>query len=298
MRKFSPAAAICVLLHAMPAAASLPDPLRQMLEAALASNSEGDIVTVAKYVRLAAPDAADEVDARVTAWREARSAARKERLVEAGPLDLWKGRADIGGFRNSGNSDAIGLSAGVDIRREGLDWRHRLRMRADYQEDNGTKTREAYTASWEPSYKVNERLSVAGVAQYERDPFLGYDSRYSAALGIGYRAVSTPALTIDVNAGPAFRFTSFIDGTREDSPAARGSTSIALRLSPSLKLTNDSAAYFDATNNTVVSTSALDAKLIGPLSARLSYNLQYEGNPPAGRKTLDTQTRASLVYDF
>ncbi|RZM03817.1 MAG: DUF481 domain-containing protein, partial [Sphingomonas sp.] len=37
---------------------------------------------------------------------------------------------------------------------------------------------------------------------------------------------------------------------------------------------------------------------IGPLSAQFSYNFQYESLPPAGRKTTDTISRASLVYAF
>jgi putative salt-induced outer membrane protein len=286
------------LLVATPAAASLPYNLSSMLDAALASNNEVDIVTVAKYIRLAAPTDAAEVDERVTAWRDQRTKAQKQQVIDAGPLELWKGRADIGGALSTGNTDSLGITAGIDVKREGLDWRHRVRLRADYQRDSGVRTREAFTAAWEPSYKINERLSVAGLSQFERDPFLGYSERFTGAVGVGYRAVSTKLLTLDVNAGPAFRFTNFIDGSQQDSPAGRASTSVALALSPTLKFTNDSAAYFDSINNTVISTSAIDAKLIGPLSARVSYNVQYEGHPPEGRKTVDTQTRASLVYNF
>lgn len=293
---------IAVLLMASclaaPAHASLPYNLSSMLDSALQSNNETEIVTIAKYIRMVAPNDVAEVDDRITAWRDQRTKAQKQAVVEAGPLQLWKGRADIGGFITTGNTESLGLTAGIDLKREGLDWRHRVRARVDYQKDNGVPTREAYLAAWEPSYKINERLSVVGLGQFERDPFLGYDERFSAGVGVGYRAVNTRRLTVDVNAGPAFRFTNFTDGTQQDSPAGRASASIAFALTPTLKLTNDSAAYFDSLNNTVTSISAVDAKLIGPLSARVSYNIQYEGNPPAGRKTVDTQTRASLVYNF
>ncbi len=39
-------------------------------------------------------------------------------------------------------------------------------------------------------------------------------------------------------------------------------------------------------------------KLLGPLSARLSYNIQFESRPPVGRVNTDTTGRASLVYAF
>ena len=41
----------------------------------------------------------------------------------------------------------------------------------------------------------------------------------------------------------------------------------------------------------------LDAKLVGPLKVRLSYDLQYEQAPVKGG-SLNTQTRASFVYAF
>ena len=38
--------------------------------------------------------------------------------------------------------------------------------------------------------------------------------------------------------------------------------------------------------------------LFGPLSAQLSYAVQYESMPPEGRRDTDTTSRASLVYSF
>jgi len=38
--------------------------------------------------------------------------------------------------------------------------------------------------------------------------------------------------------------------------------------------------------------------LIGSLSARFSYTVEHETNPPVGRLKTDTLSRASLVYDF
>jgi putative salt-induced outer membrane protein len=40
------------------------------------------------------------------------------------------------------------------------------------------------------------------------------------------------------------------------------------------------------------------AKLLGPLSAQVSYTVQYESMPPEGRVSTDTISRASLVYTF
>ena len=63
-------------------------------------------------------------------------------------------------------------------------------------------------------------------------------------------------------------------------------------------MTQNASAYLQDANSTVSSKSALLARLIGPLSAQLSYTLQYESMPPASRKNTDTTSRAALVLDF
>lgn len=62
-------------LAVQPAHASLPDPVRAMIEAALASGDEGDVETVAKLAKATNPDDAAEVDAMLATWRAARDQA-------------------------------------------------------------------------------------------------------------------------------------------------------------------------------------------------------------------------------
>lgn len=283
---------------AAPAAAALPDPVRLMLEAAIADGRDGEINAVAKYAKRIDPDSAPEVDKLVAAHRARKTAEKEARFEEAGALDLWDGQADLGGSRTTGNTDTLGVTAGFDIQREGRDWRHKLKARGDYQESNGEAVREAVMVAYEPSYKVDDRLSVYGLAQIERDTFQGFLQRISLSGGVGYRAVAEPDLTIDLNAGPAFRATRFVENGNEEAIAGRGSLGLKWTLTPTLKFSNDTAAFLDPENSTLASTSSIDAKIIGSLSARLSYNVRYESNPRAGRDSLDTLSRAALVYDF
>jgi putative salt-induced outer membrane protein len=72
----------------------------------------------------------------------------------------------------------------------------------------------------------------------------------------------------------------------------------ALKLSKALQLTQNASAYVERYNSTVTGTTALNAKVLGPLSAQFSYNVQYESMPPEGRVTTDQISRAGLVYAF
>ncbi|NJC33613.1 putative salt-induced outer membrane protein [Sphingomonas jejuensis] len=272
--------------------------LRQMLDAAIGNNNEAEINTVAKYAREAAPNSREEIDGLVRAWSERRLQAQQERLETAGLFDLWKGQGDLGGTRTTGTSNTLGISAGLVLTREGDRWRHRLRGRVDYQEADGESVRDAFLLSYEPRVRIRDGLFVYGLAQYDSDSFLGFDRRLSASGGVGYRVAGPGALSIDVDAGPTYRATRFTDGSEDGSLGGRGSLGLRWTLAEGIRLTNDAALVVDGRSNSFANTAALDAKLLGSLSARLSYNLQYESMPPLGGKTSGTISRASLVYDF
>ena len=277
---------------------TMPPPIKAMLDAAMASGSEAEVTTVAKYATLAAPDARQAITDAVDHWRGARREVRDRRLREADLLDLWTGRAEVGGFATTGNSATAGGTALLDLTREGLRTRLKLHAQADYAETRGVTTREHYLLAFEPNVKIDDRLYLYGAAQYESDRFFGYSDRLALSGGLGYSALRRAGLTLDVELGPAYRATAFTDGRDERSIAGRGTIDLDWRLADSLTFRQDAAAYYDSFNSTLTSTTALAAKVLGPISAQISYSVQYESRPPEGRQTTDTTSRASLVYSF
>ncbi|WP_375250337.1 YdiY family protein [Sphingomonas sp.] len=277
---------------------SIPDEIRAMMDAAMQSGDESGIDTIVKYARVADPGSGDLVLRRATEWREARARERNQRVRSASAFELWTGRIEAGGFVSTGNTDVTGLSGTADLTREGLRWRHRLLAQADFQRTAGITSRERYVAAYQPNYKLNERGYIYGNAQYEADRFLGYDNRYSASVGAGYSVFRRPGLTTDVELGPAYRQTDLTDGTTQGSIAVRGSLDLDWTLLSGLIASQDASVYVERYNSTIRSVSAIEAKLLGPLSARLSYTVQYESAPPEGRLSTDRTSRASLVYSF
>jgi putative salt-induced outer membrane protein len=291
-------ASIAPLLLANGEPQSLPPPVKTMLDAAMAAGNEGEVATIAKYARAAYPESADAINKAADGWKDARRAAAARALRQAGFLDLVKGRAELGAWVTTGNTQNVGLSGTLDLTREGPQWRHKVRLLAEYQESLGLVTREHYLAAYEPNWKVGDRLYAYGAVMFEADPFLGYDERYSASTGAGYSAIRDPGLTLDVELGPAFRSTAFIDATDERNVAARGSLDLDWKLSPGVTFSQDASAYLQSANSTLTGRTALAAKLFGPLSAQVSYVITYESKPPIGRVGTDTTSRASLVYSF
>lgn len=294
-----------VAVIAVPPSDTLPEPVRQMIDTAIASGDEAALAAVLKIAKLTYPaygtaiaKTTIEHDARMAAKREADERARIARLSDPDPLANWKGEVELGASRSTGNTRNLALYAAGRGEREGLNWRHTLIGRADLQRTDGVTTGERITASYQPNYKFDDRFYAYGLGQFEHDRFLGYNGRYTLGGGIGYGIIRRAGLLLDFEGGPALRHTNFIQDTQETGLASRASLKFRWTLGPNLQLAQDAAIYLAPDDNNAVATTSLDTRLIGALKARFSYNVQYERDTPEGRRSLDTLSRATLVYTF
>lgn len=298
-----------------PAQAALPEPVKAMIEAAIASGKDAEVRSVVKFAKVANPDDVAEIDAMFAAYTAKKTqlaAAEKKAKMEAPFFENWTGEGELGGFRNTGNSSNVGVSGGIKLAKDAVDWRLKFRARADYQRSNGVTSREQYAAALEPEYKIDDRLFIYGLAQYDRDRFQGFSSRYTVSGGIGYTVIKEKDIFLDVKAGPAWRLTEFTEGGSDSSIAGLIGLDLGWQIAKNLKLTQGAGAtlasdaqsltsanvIFSSGTNTLTATTGLDAKINGKLSARLSYAIEHETNPPDGREKTDTLSRATLVYDF
>ncbi|MFZ5706658.1 MAG: DUF481 domain-containing protein [Pseudomonadota bacterium] len=292
--------------HGPAIAAPLPDPVRAMIETAMASDEPETIAAVVSVAKKANPGSIEEIDALVAdhdrALAEAK--ARKEqqerdRLASAGLLELWTGQVELGGSWSTGNTRTLGLYGGAKLKRSGLDWQHDLSARIDYQETDNVATTERAVVAWQPRYKISRSYYAFGLTQYEHDRFLGYRHRLTAGAGLGVVLADSTRFRLEIDAGPAFRFTSFY-GPDESEKRLAGRGGLNLRWTPISRLTlaQEVALYVEKGNSTATSTTSVETLLFGPLKGRLSYNVQYERDAPEGQKRTDTVSRASLVYAF
>ncbi len=300
---------------ATPARAELPEAARQMIDTALATGENAKIATVLDLARKTWPDDADEIAEIEGDWKKTRAekaalAAQKkeEEIRAAGLFDRWTGEGQLGGFHSSGNSDTTGVTAGLNLTRQGIDWSHRLRARFDYQRQNGVTSREKYFASYEPRWEFKEDVFAYGLAQFDRDAFQGIDGRYSVSGGLGYQVIDKDRVSLSLKAGPAYRVTDYTDGRTENRLAGLAGLDFDWRIFDRLTLTQDTNAVaetggqavviVDSSNTTLNLVTGLDFKATEKLRARMSYAIDYDSNPAVGSVSTDTMTRASIVYDF
>jgi putative salt-induced outer membrane protein len=287
------------------AAAPLPPDVRAVVEAAIASGDVAAINAVVRFTVAAHPDAQAEVRALHRTFLDARAAEterqeaeRLEKLAASGPLDNWDGQVELGAVRATGSGDHLGLFAALNGQRTGIDWTHRLEARAELQESQGVRTVERIGASWKPRRRFGERLYGYGLAQYERDPFVGFDGRYTAALGAGYRLVQGRDLRLELEGGPSFRSIDSTTGQDYSSLGGRASLDFAWKVAPTVEIKQSGTLTVEELNGSGRATTSLDSRLLGPLRMRLSYELRYEEDVLRSIEKLDTTSRATLVVDF
>ena len=292
-------------LVAAPAHAKLPEPVRAMIDAAIATGDEAKVKTVFELARATYPGDAAELDVIAADYQTslasknaAAAAAKEAEIRSAGLFENWTGQGELGAFRSTGNADNVGLTAGLGLTREGIDWRHKLSGRADYQETEGIVTREQYLAAYEPNYKLTDQLYAYGLAQYERDTFQGFSARYSISAGLGYDVLTGPDVTLTVKAGPAWRRTELVGGGSSSSFGGLAAANLEWKLAETIALTQSASALVQSGSSTFTSDTGLVAKVSGNLSVRLSYTIEHDTDPPPGAVKTDTLSRVTLIYDF
>lgn len=309
---FLAASALCA---SSPAAAQLPDAARAMIDAAIATGDQAAVEAVIASARTAFPEDAGELDiiwqGFVAAQQEQAALAAAEEEVairQAGLFQNWSGQGQIGAFQSSGNSEELGLTAALGLEREGIHWEHRLRVAADYRRNNGVTSREQFLALYEPRYQISERLFAFGLAQYERDRLQGFSGRYSASGGLGYRLIDGEDMELSVKGGPAYRVTQFTNGESSNRIAGLLGLDFDWRISDAITFTQDANStletggeallIIDGANTSLTALTGLEADLDDDLTARLSWQIDYDSNPPAGAVKTDTLTRFTLIYGF
>lgn len=276
-----------------------------MIDAAIDTGDEAKVRTVIDLARTTNPDDAGEIDAILAAYETGLAAAKAEEAAaeeaeirNAGLFDNWSGRGELGAFNSTGNAENTGITASLGLTREGINWRHKLRARADYQEANGVTTREQFLAAYEPNLKISDRLFVYALAQYERDRFQGFSARYSTSGGLGYDVIVEDDMSLSVQAGPAWRRTELVNGASTSNFAGLASLDFDWDISDNIAFTQDASAFVQSGSSTFISDTGLQAGIADNIKVRLSYTVEHDTDPPLGAVKTDTLSRVTVIYDF
>lgn len=283
-------------------APTIPDDLRSMLDAAIADGDERVIEKLFGYIEKARPDLAPalaEVRAahrQQVAAREAEAAeAAQRKLADAGIFENWNGQVEFGASWSTGPANSLGAVGALNLKRDGLAWTHTLQLRGEILETDGVRAVERIVASWQPRYATSAKSYVFGLGQYERDPALGYDARYTAGLGAGWSLGEPKSFHLSVEGGPALRRT-YHEGVERTQIAGRGTLDFGLPLGARLDFAQRLSVFYESGTSSGLVTSTLDSKISEKLNLRITYEYRVEEDGLRGFSSSGSVSRASLVY--
>jgi len=294
-----PALVAALLLFSAKAYADpVPERVAAIIRAAANDGNPAELAATIKFAKKANPRSTKEIDALAAQLQAAAEARHRAELLRRRFFEGWTGQGEVGASSSSGNTRSTTLAMGLNFSRTGLNWDHAFIATADYQRDNGTESKGRYFASYSGHYKYNDRAYALGLLSWESDRFSGFESRLSESVGLGYAIFKGPKVNLSIEAGPALRQTDYSLGRSENEIAGRASVNYLWKMFPNLTFTQIVSYYGQSHDSTLTSDTAFTANLIGALSARASYHIQYETNPPQALDKTDTLTRLTLVYSF
>ncbi|NQZ28339.1 MAG: DUF481 domain-containing protein [Colwellia sp.] len=139
-------------------------------------------------------------------------------------IDLWDGYVNLGINLRQGNTVQVDYTFAAGMQRRSSSSRFKADYTTDYSRYEDQKTEETkvtadserLTSSYDWFFSPKVYFRVADV-EYIADEFLNLDYRIHYGVALGYHLVDTSRITWDVNAGPSYQKSKFLDVQNDDS---------------------------------------------------------------------------------
>lgn len=220
----------------------------------------------------------------------------------------WQGEGSLSAGVTTGNTDTRDLGLGLKFSRDTGLWRTGVEALADYGEIDGAEAKNRMFFAGQLDRKFGERLYGFGRGSYEADEFSGFDSRIFLGGGLGYHVLQGDRVSWAIEGGPGIKIDEvkeqvlpgpvIVPGETVESFSVVGASKFAYAFNDNVKLSNDTSVLYAEESTQITNSLAMTAALTGALSARVSFDVRHDTNPPFGFEDTDTATRVSLVYAF
>ncbi|MCZ4298787.1 DUF481 domain-containing protein [Henriciella marina] len=223
----------------------------------------------------------------------------------------WTGEGSFSAGYTTGNTETADLGLGVKLNRERGLWTYSGEANVEYGETDLVETRNRIFLSGQVDRQLGDKLFAFGRTSYEKDEFSGFDSRLFVGGGLGYQLIETDSTSWDVQGGPGIKIDEVqatttirngvpvvVPASTEQSASVVGRSEFSQKFNDAVSLSNNTDVIYASESTQFLNVTALTAALTDTFSARFSFDVRHDTNPPPGFEATDTVTRASLVYAF
>lgn len=239
------------------------------------------------------------------------SSAKNER-------DLWDGYIDLGINLRQGNTVQVDYNFAAGIQRRSASSRFKVDYTADYSryEDQDTKesivTADSSRLTSSYDWFFHQKIYFRAIDfEYIADEFLNLDYRINYGLGLGYHIIDVSRTSWDVNIGPSYQKSKFIDVSPDESEVEK-SFGLTLSTDYSYEITSDidfdllySVQWVEEDSGDKLHhfQAGLDIDLTNDFDLGLTFYADRTENPKADSNNItpeknDYRLAVSLGYDF
>lgn len=231
--------------------------------------------------------------------------------MPAAAQNEWTGEGSFSAGYTTGNTETTDLGLAGKLSRDTGLWTYSGEAAADYSQTDSVETKNRTFLAGDIDRQLGDRLFAFGRTSYERDEFSGFESRLFIGGGLGYLILDGERTTWSVQGGPGIKIDEvqetttqvngapvLVPGTTERSFSTVAQSEIGHDFNDAVRLTNETDVIYAEESTQIGNVIALTAALTDTFSARFSFDVRHDTNPPQGFKATDTVTRASIVYTF
>lgn len=215
----------------------------------------------------------------------------------------WKGEAELGFIRTTGNTETQTGALKAGITYEVDKWRHNA-----YAEAYGTETEDAagnsvvsaerYELSGKSDYKFNEYDYMFGLIKLTKDRFSGFEYEHIISAGYGRKVIKQNDMELDLEIGPGVRLFKVDDGVSDDEALVRLAGKYWWQITENSKFTQDLSFDIGEDITSTESITGIQANINSTLALKFTYAIRNKSEVPAGIEKTDTEVAMTLVYSY
>jgi len=211
----------------------------------------------------------------------------------------FSGSASLGYSGKTGNNETQDLSVGLRLRHAQGPLVQTLGAVLDFQEANGSKTKQDVFAVYDANYYFNEQFYAFALARVQTNGLAdtAEETRRDAFVGVGpgYRFINTPTTTWRAQAGIGVSYLQQGDRTSETETGYIASSRFFHQFNDTMFLTNDTDVLKSDSALRVNNDFGVNFRMTNAMSTRISYLTEY--NDSRAIRT-DNKLGVSLVFGF
>lgn len=218
-------------------------------------------------------------------------------LLTQAESELWTGKIRLGVRADSGDTDRLDYTIGLDAERELVGWGFETSAIYSYSEVDSNVGRDELILKARGEREAGERWTLFSNTEWERDQVSGFDWTGFLGVGAGYRALQRDKAEWTIRAAPGVRYIQEVDNGSYYEGAFDLLSDVEVQLSDTMRL--ESETRFLASNSARADQLfKLNTDLGDLWSLEVRYRYRYEFNPEPGFEAGDSRTDLALVREF